>query len=554
MYALVLNVEILMIIFQVKMKPTVASFSFVKIGEVTIVGFLLYINLNDRIFIKEVSRVSMSVLLILFLITLLLAMISGLIFLSASIPTQYIKIHMYIIVLPIIVGLIGLFTVNNPIIIGPFTLDKLAWLMGSFILILGFIIQKFCVRYLLGDKNYRQYFPLFTLITVFASVAWLSGDLRLMVLSWGATLLCLTLLIRVNRFWKVPHEAAKISAKLFIVGWLSLVIAVLLLFVSTGHWYIDAVAVDYSHLSFGMKLIIDLFIVLAVIIPAAQFPFQSWLIESVAAPTPVSAIMHAGIVNAGGIILTRFSPVFDNPIAITVLLFIASVSVLLGSGISLVHVDYKRQLVGSTMSQMGFMLVQCALGAYSAAIIHLVLHGVFKATLFLQSGSVVGRFNIPTPLTAKQSYSWIVLGRLLAVVIAFAFWFNSDRSAYELISALILAWSLMVSWNQLVAFSKSAMGKVIGIGMIVIVALVYIVTHHFFNYLLNTVHISVTHPPLLSSILSIGIIVFGSILSIWVARHRNSHTFAVLYLWLVKLGEAKSASIESHPNYLKKYL
>ncbi|POC75482.1 NADH-quinone oxidoreductase subunit L, partial [Vibrio vulnificus] len=93
-------------------------------------------------------------------------------------------------------------------------------------------------------------------------------------------------------------------------------------------------------MSFGMKLIIDLFIVLAVIIPAAQFPFQSWLIESVAAPTPVSAIMHAGIVNAGGIILTRFSPVFDNPIAITVLLLIASVSVLLGSGISLVHVDY----------------------------------------------------------------------------------------------------------------------------------------------------------------------------------------------------------------------
>ena len=107
-----------MIIFQVKMKPTVASFSFVKLGS-DYCRLLLYINLNDRIFIKEVSRVSMSVLLILFLITLLLAMISGLIFLSASIPTQYIKIHMYIIVLPIIVGLIGLFTVNNPIIIGP---------------------------------------------------------------------------------------------------------------------------------------------------------------------------------------------------------------------------------------------------------------------------------------------------------------------------------------------------------------------------------------------------------------------------------------------------
>lgn len=77
--------------------------------------------------------------------------------------------------------------------------------------------------------------------------------------------------------------------------------------------------------------------------------------------------MHAGIVNAGGIILTRFSPVFNDPLAITILLIIASISVLLGSGISLVHVDYKRQLVGSTMSQMGFMLVQCALGVYSAS-------------------------------------------------------------------------------------------------------------------------------------------------------------------------------------------
>jgi len=94
----------------------------------------------------------------------------------------------------------------------------------------------------------------------------------------------------------------------------------------------------------GLKLFINILIVMAVIIPAAQFPFQSWLIESVAAPTPVPAFMHAGIVNAGGIILTRFSPIFDNTFAISILLIISSISVLLGSGISLVHVDYKRQL------------------------------------------------------------------------------------------------------------------------------------------------------------------------------------------------------------------
>ena len=192
------------------------------------------------------------------------------------------------------------------------------------------------------------------------------------------------------------------------------------IFIGTGDWVIDP-SQDYDvSMSYGLKLIVDLLLVIAVIIPAAQYPFQSWLIESVVAPTPVSAIMHA-IVNAGGIILTRFSPVFDNNIALTLLLIISSISVLIGSGISLVHVDYKRQLVGSTMSQMGFMLVQCALGVYSAAIIHLILHGVFKATLFLQSGSIVKRFNIPTPPNVKRSYAWTVLGRTLAVVIAIIF-------------------------------------------------------------------------------------------------------------------------------------
>lgn len=497
---------------------------------------------------------SMNIVLALFFISLVIAILSGIIFLIPSVPIQYIRVHLYLIFLPIIIGVVGLFTIKNSEQIGPFTLDHLAWLMGSFILILGFIIQKFSMRYLIGDRNYRKYFPLFTLITTFASIAWLSGDLRLMVTFWGATLLSLTLLIRVNRSWKIPNEAAKVSGKSFAIGWLALLIAVILLYVATGNWHINISSSYDDSMSSGMSFIINILIVLAVVIPAAQFPFQSWLIESVAAPTPVSAIMHAGIVNAGGIILTRFSPVFNDGFAITILLLIASVSVLLGSGISLVHVDYKRQLVGSTMSQMGFMLVQCALGVYSAAIIHLILHGVFKATLFLQSGSVVKRFNIPTPPSAKRSYSWIVLGRVLALVVAIAFWLGSDRSTYEILSALILAWSLMASWNQMVAFSRGLIGRIIGIIMIVIVALVYIVTHHYFYQTLSQVTMNVAHPPLISIIISIVILVFGSILSIWVARQRESKAFAVLYLWLVKIGEAKTKSIESHPSYLKKYL
>ena len=91
---------------------------------------------------------------------------------------------------------------------------------------------------------------------------------------------------------------------------------------------------------------------------------------------------------------------------------LSSISVLLGSGISLVQVDYKRQLVGSTMSQMGFMLVQCALGVYSAAIIHLILHGILKQHYFYNQGSIVKRFNIPKQASAKDAYGWIVMGRV----------------------------------------------------------------------------------------------------------------------------------------------
>ncbi|KMR70070.1 NADH dehydrogenase, partial [Staphylococcus aureus] len=82
------------------------------------------------------------------------------------------------------------------------------------------------------------------------------------------------------------------------------------------------------------------------------------------------------------------------------------------------------------------------LGVYSAAIIHLILLGIFKATVFLQSGSIVKRFNIPKQASDKDAYGWIVMGRVLAIIVAFLFWMSSDRSVYEVLSAVILGWSL----------------------------------------------------------------------------------------------------------------
>jgi NAD(P)H-quinone oxidoreductase subunit 5 len=328
------------------------------------------------------------------------------------------------------------------------------------------------------------------------------------------------------------------------------------LFQVTGQWQLSLVLTNESLSQFGAweRTGINLLIVLAVMIPAAQWPFQRWLIESIVAPTPVSAIMHAGLVNAGGIILARFSPLFNGGIASIILLMLASISVLIGTGISLVQVDYKRQLVGSTIAQMGFMLIQCALGAYIAAIIHLILHGLFKATLFLQAGSAVRSHEVSARANKGTSYLWIMAGRVLSLGIGVAFWLAAPGEGYQFISALILGWSLSVSWTQLVAFGEGRLGRIAGLTCLGGAAFVYFIIHNLFYKWLHTSVFQSVQPPMSAVIIVVCLLLFGSALGTWVARHRSSVFSAVIYLWLVRLGEAKPKSVESHPDYLKQYL
>ena len=104
---------------------------------------------------------------------------------------------------------------------------------------------------------------------------------------------------------------------------------------------------------------------------------------------------------------------------------------------------------------------------------------------------------------------------------AFLFWISSDRSAYEVLSALILAWSLLVSWNQMVAFVKGVW-RLVGMILISIVTFIYIITHNYFYDVLQNITTHATTPPTIGVIISVVILIFGSLLSIWVSRHRYS--------------------------------
>ncbi|MCM2534832.1 NADH dehydrogenase subunit 5 [Neobacillus pocheonensis] len=492
----------------------------------------------------------------LFFILLTVSVLSALFLLYPRVPLNFVRIHVGIISLPPIIALLALVSNNGSVIFGPWRLDSLSWLLALFVLTIGLIVQRYSVRYILGDRSYRKYFALLTFTTVADSVAWLSDDLRLLLVCWGATLLGLTLLIRLKKEWQVARNAAAISGRLFALSWLILLLAITWVTQATGHWQLSLVLTQNSLAQLGSweRTCINLLLIVSVVIPAAQWPFQRWLLDSVIAPTPVSAVMHAGIVNAGGIMLTRFAPLLNGDAAQIILLVLSSISVLMGTGIMLVQVDYKRQLVGSTIAQMGFMLIQCALGAYWAAIIHAVLHGLFKSTLFLQAGSVI-RHSEPISRTPQpSSFLWTITGGVLGLLVGIYFWQTSPREAYQLVNALLLGWSVSIAWTQLVAFGYGRIGRIAGFSLFAGAAIVFSIIHTaFYRLLRETVQIGI-QPATPAAILLLVILLAGSAIGLLLARNRSSTSFAVIYLWLVRMGEPHHDLVESHPKYLEQNL
>jgi len=488
-----------------------------------------------------------------FLVLLAISAGSALFLLCPKVPLSFVRLHVGITVLPPIVALIALLFTNETMIYGPLRLDSLSWLLALFVLTIGFIVQRYSVRYLLGDRSYRNYFALLTITTTANAGVWLSNDLRLLLVCWGITLLGLILLLGLKKESSVARNAAKQTGRLFALGWLILLGAVIFVTQATGHWQLSLVLSKSSltQLDVWERTCINLMLILAVIIPAAQWPFQRWLLDSVMAPTPVSAVMHAGIVNAGGIILTRFSPLFSGDMAHIVLLLLSSVSVITGTGMMLVHVDYKRQLVGSTIAQMGFMLIQCALGAYLAAIIHAVLHGLFKSTLFLHSGSVLHHHKEPASGSNQpSSLIWTVAGGIVSLLVAIGLWLSSPREGYQVISALTLGWSVLLAWTQLGAFGSGRLTRITGLSFFAGAAIVYRLVHDaFYGVLQHSIPKGIQTPEP-AAILFLMILLGGSAAGVWLARHRSSAAYAVIYLWLVRLGEPQNHLVESHPKYL----
>lgn len=286
-------------------------------------------------------------------------------------------------------------------------LDGATVLMFGLISFIGWVICRYSVRYLDGDPNQARFFQClaFTLACV-AGLVWSSSLLSYAVAWTGVSLGLHPLLIhygdRVG-----AQRAANLKLIFSRLGSLVMLIGVVMLhhfYGTTSFSELASVATANGASNQQPLAAVCWLLVCAAILKTAQFPFHAWLPQTLETPTPVSALMHAGVVNAGGFLLIRCSRWFavDNA-PLILLTAVGGMTAVFGAVVMTTQPTVKRQLAYSTIAQMGFMLLQCGLGVFSAAMLHILAHSLYKAYAFLYSGNVLKERLSKQVRTASQT-------------------------------------------------------------------------------------------------------------------------------------------------------
>jgi NAD(P)H-quinone oxidoreductase subunit 5 len=287
-------------------------------------------------------------------------------------------------------------------------LDRLSLLMTAFIAGIGIVVHGYAERYLVGDARRGRFLVGTAAVVAAALVQAVSPGLVQFAVGWVAVSLGVHALLR--------HEPGRVGARLaarskFLVsrlGDVAMLAAIAILWADHG----SASFAGAWQGSTGGLLAACLCIAAAVACKTALVPCQHWLIGTIEAPTPLSALLHAGVVNAGGLLLARSAGWFAGaPVALDVLIAIGLLSAVVGPLVMWCQSDIKRSLAWSTVGQMGFMTVQCGLGAPGAAILHLIGHGCYKANAFLRSGTWESAIEArPTAEPAAVAVLWWLVG------------------------------------------------------------------------------------------------------------------------------------------------
>lgn len=322
-------------------------------------------------------------------------------------------------------------------------LDPLSVLLSMLVFGLSALIQSFAVRYLRGDRRQAWFVVSATALTASTVLLVSAASVLVFALAWVAAGAALVAALATYPGLPQAREGVRRTAVRFAIADGGLLVGVgILLVASGGDRPLSELGSFAESLGEPLSLAVAVLLVLAALAHSSQIPFQGWLPFTLAAPTPVSALMHAGVVNAGAILLVRFSPVISaHSWLMIAIVLIGGATLVWASAARLVRPDVKGRLVYSTMAQMGFMIMACGLGAYAAAIFHLIAHSLFKSSLFLGAGLGVSRSATERDRPAPQPATGVrrALAVLIAIVVPVSGLIVAELLVAELIAPANLA-------------------------------------------------------------------------------------------------------------------
>ncbi|APZ42363.1 NADH-quinone oxidoreductase subunit L [Acidihalobacter ferrooxydans] len=294
-------------------------------------------------------------------------------------------------------------------------LDPLSTLMALVISAISLVVHVYSLRYMAEEPRYAHFFALLDLMTASLLLMVSAGNLILLLVVWHMIGVLLYFLLGFETRSRSAQRYALWTLLTYRFGDIPMVLAAVLLYHAYGTFSLplmfERLAADPSLSVFGLPVVLTAgaLIALSAFARSAQFMLHTWLPYTMEGPTPVSALMHAGIVNAGAFIINRFAPLYIHAGPVLHWVFIVGlVTALIGSMLMLIQNDIKKSLGYSTMGQMGFMIMECGVGAFSLAIFHLIAHGLFKGTLFLSAGGVIGDARHSDKVPKSGVYTFVV--------------------------------------------------------------------------------------------------------------------------------------------------
>lgn len=441
-----------------------------------------------------------------------------------------------------------------------FNFDLLAILMTVLIVFVSLTVATFAMRYIKGDTKYSKFFLLIGLL-VSSLIFMVSADnLVVFLLAWGCCNATLVLLMINKSTWRAAKASGILAAKMYFIGFAFIASGFFLLYSITGQSSIQLINnYDFNNHNENSPFIICalLFLLVGAMIQSAIWPFHKWLISSLNSPTPVSAIMHAGLVNGGGFLLIRFAPLYlDYPIILTIIFAIGLSTAIIGTLFKLVQNDIKRMLACSTMAQMGFMMAQIGLGLFSAALAHLCYHGLFKAYLFLTSGGAAQEKRVV--LDYPPSKISFCCALLCGIVGSYSFAWVGNKAWISYDTNLLIVFIAFVASSQcaLSILARNSI-KILPLAMIaaIIVGGVYGLSIHLIESFMLPMNLIWSQPINAVHIFGIALL-FASWLAVLFVRNLNGQIsqprwIIRLYVKVVNASQPNPDTVTTHRNQYK---